>query len=107
MAKFYIKRNDTSPAIQTSLKDENKDPIDLTDCDVKFLMGRPGESPKVNASATIVDAPNGLVKYNWQPQDTDTEGTFYAEFEVTYPNSSKETFPNKDYISIYVASDIG
>jgi hypothetical protein len=49
---------------------------------------------KINEAMTITDADNGVVQYDWQTGDTDTVGIYYVEFQVTYSDSSIETFPN-------------
>jgi len=49
---------------------------------------------KIDTAMTIVDATGGIVQYDWQTGDTDTVGTYNVEFEVTYSDSSIETFPN-------------
>ena len=43
--------------------------------------------------------------YDWQEGDTDTAGTFFAEFEVTNANGTKETFPNDKPLTITVKAD--
>lgn len=106
MTIFYLKQNDTSPAIRAQLADQNDVPINITGATVKFLMRLGTASPKVNASATIIDAVSGIVRYDWQAADTDTNGNFSGEFEVTFSGGSVETFPNDGYFSIVITDDI-
>jgi len=47
-----------------------------------------------------------LVRYNWIAADTDTIGSYQAEFEVTYADASIETFPNDGYIRVEIIDDI-
>lgn len=61
---------------------------------------------KVNAVATIVDASNGIVKYDFTASDTDTTGWYWAEFEVTFSDASIETFPNSGYFSIKITPNL-
>lgn len=105
---FYIKQNDTSPSLRSFLRDGDGDPIDLTGATVKFLM-RPigGTTLKINDSAVIVTALSGLVQYEWEVGDTDTVGSYQAEFEVTYTGGDVETFPNNGYIRVEVTDDLG
>jgi len=91
---FSIKQNDTSPSLQALLKDADRNPIDLAGASVRFHMKAVGGGIKVDAPMTVVDEAGGVIQYDWAAGDTDTVGTYYVEFEVTYSNSSVETFPN-------------
>jgi hypothetical protein len=105
---FYIKQNDTSPKIQATLKDGDGDVINLTDAIVRFHMREIGETTTTtDASATVVSpATSGVVQYNWAADDTDTVGSYQAEFEVEYGDGSIETFPNNGYIRVEITDDI-
>lgn len=104
---FYIKRNDTSPAMLASLQDANADAVDLSGGSVRFHMWPiSSQVVKVDANAVIVTAQQGEVRYNWQAADTDTIGSYQAEFEVTYSDGTIETFPNDGYIRVEIIKDI-
>lgn len=104
---FYIKQNDTGPAIVATLQDANGNAINLTGAGVRFHMRSvSGGNPVVDAAATVVTALSGIVRYNWVAADTDTVGTYQAEFEVTYADASIETFPNDGYIAVQIIDDI-
>lgn len=107
MADFQLKEGDTSPAITATLTDENGDPVTLTGSVARFHMATtPGETPKVNADATVSDGAAGQVRYEWTATDTDERGLYYAEFQITHGDGSVETFPNDDYITVYIAPQI-
>lgn len=91
---FKIKQNDTSPALQATLKDASLSVINLTGATVRFHMKSVGGTVKIDAPMDIISALGGVVRYDWQAGDTDTVDTYYIEFEVTYVDSSVETFPN-------------
>lgn len=91
---FSIKQNDTSPSLQATLKDAALTPINLSGATVMFHMKSVDGTVKIDETMTITDAENGVVQYDWQVGDTDTVGTYYVEFEVTYSDASVETFPN-------------
>jgi len=91
---FSIKQNDTSPSLQATLKDASLTPINLSGATVMFHMKSVDGTVKIDETMTITDAENGVVQYDWQVGDTDTVGTYYVEFEVTYSDASVETFPN-------------
>ena len=104
---FYIKQNDTSPSMAATLKDANDAAIDLTGATVRFHMRAVGASQvTVDAAATLVTPASGTVRYDWQADDTDTVGSYQAEFEVTYADGSIETFPNDGYIRVEITDDI-
>jgi hypothetical protein len=91
---FTIKQNDTSPSIQVTLEDSAFVAIPLLGASVKIHMKSLDGVIKINGAMTIVDADNGIIQYDWQTGDTDTVGIYYVEFQVTYSDSSIETFPN-------------
>jgi hypothetical protein len=105
---FYIKQNDTSPKIRATLKDGDGDVINLEGSNVRFHMREVGGTTTVtDAAATIVSpASGGVVQYAWVVADTDTVGSYQAEFEVEYGDGSIETFPNNGYIRVEITDDI-
>lgn len=104
---FSIKRNDTSPAISRTLLDSAGDAINLTGATVRFHLKDKAGVVKVDAAAVIVGDPLlGVVQYDWIAADTDTAGNFKAEFEVTYADSTIETFPNNEHIEVVITEDL-
>ena len=104
---FYIKQNDTSPALQATLKDGSGVVIDLSGTSVRFHMRKVGDNNvKVDDAAVISDADGGVVYYSWSSSDTDTIGSFEAEFEVTYSGGEIESFPNNQFINVEITDDI-
>lgn len=104
---FYVKQNDTSPAMLATLQDADGNAVNVTGATVRFHMRAVGSTQVVvDEAATIVTPLDGLVRYDWQAADTDTIGSYQAEFEVTYADSSVETFPNDGYIRVEIIDDI-
>jgi hypothetical protein len=104
---FFIKQNDTSPALQATLKDGLGAVVDLTGASIRFHMRKTGDTTaKVDATAVIENADNGLVYYSWVAADTDTIGSYEAEFEVTFTGGEIETFPNNRFIEVEITDDI-
>lgn len=104
---FYIKQNDTSPSMLAELKDGSNAAIDLTGATVRFHMRRIGSDTIVtDQPALIITASSGLVRYNWSASDTENIGSYQAEFEVTFVNSSIETFPNNRFIEVEILYNI-
>ncbi len=61
---FFIKRNDTSPAIQAVLKDGSDNVVNLTGTTVNFHMRKIGATTaKVDGSANIYDDTGGHIYY--------------------------------------------
>lgn len=105
---FYIKQADTAPPLVAILKDATLEPVDLTGTTLRFIMSASTTAtPTVDQPAELVDAVNGRVRYLWQTGDTDIIGSYKAEFEVTWPDGTYETFPNKIYINVKVVADLG
>lgn len=104
---FYIKQNDTVPSLRAALKNGSGDAVDITGATCQFHMRTLGQTTvTVDASAQIIDEETGIVQYNWVADDTDTIGSYQAEFEVTYPDGTIETFPNNGYIRVEITDDI-
>lgn len=104
---FNLKQNDTSPSLQTTLLDGDGLPVNIVDNSaVRFHMRAAGGTVKIDTDAVVVNAVSGIVRYDWTATDTDTAGTFQAEFEVTYSDGKIETFPNLGYIEIVITDDI-
>ena len=104
---FFLKQNDTSPSLRAKLVGPTGAVTNLAGCSVRFHMKLgSGSALKVDGIASIVDAPNGLVQYNWSPSDTNSVGQFIGEFEVTFPGGAVETFPNNSNIQITISPEI-
>jgi hypothetical protein len=105
---FFIKRNDTSPSLNVALEDDVGRPIDVTGATIVFHMRNSADdSVKISgASATIVSATRGEVRYSFSATDSDTSGNFEAEFQVTFSGGAIETFPNDGYINVIITEDV-
>lgn len=102
-----IKRGDTRNAIKAILKDSSGNPVNLENCHVKFHMAPLNRPAVISRAAHIENAAAGEVWVVWAPGETDVAGIYRAEFEVTYDDGRRETFPNTGYISIQILSDLG
>ena len=105
---FVIKKKNTSPILQATLKDALGSAINLNSATVRFRMRELGSTTlKVNQQAEIIDpAVNGVVRYAWQSSDVDSAGIFKAEFEVTYNDGRVETFPNEDFVTVLIQAGL-
>ena len=105
---FYIKKDDTRPAITANLTDANDAAVNLTGASVKFNMRvDPAGAVKINlGSSTIEDAEAGQVSYAWTTANTDTADDFEAEFQVTFAGGAVQTFPGRNWIAVHIIDDI-
>jgi hypothetical protein len=99
---FYLKRGDTSPVLRYALARG----VDLTGATVRFQMRPRGGGIFIDSSAVIDNESPPVVRYAWAVGDTETAGTFQAEFVVTYGDGSVETFPNVGFIAVIINEDV-
>lgn len=107
-ADFTIKANDRRPSIAATLTYEGGATCNLSSAtEVNFIMKiASGGAVKVNSEAVIVDATTGKVRYDWTAVDTNAPGDYLAEWEVTWGDGARETFPTKTYHSVSVLADL-
>jgi hypothetical protein len=105
---FYIKQNDTRPAITAILTDANDAAVNLTGATIAFSMREePAGTVKLSAvSANVTDSEAGQVSYNWASGNTDTATDYEAEFQVTFAGGAVQTFPGRNWIFVHVIDDI-
>lgn len=124
--RLTIKRNDLEPSLQLTVSNADGTPFDFSNGGgtpwtmIRFLMReKDTQDLKIDSGtgAAIVDAANGVLRYEWQPGDTDgkrvdggdlvAEGIVYeAEFELNNPTSRKQSFPTAGFLTITVKPDI-
>ena len=103
---YYWKQNDTGPAIAEQLLDGLGAPVNLTGGTVKFMAWFPGDAAaKINAAATVTDAPTGKVSYTPNATDTNTTGDLMAEWQVSF-GADIRTFPNGGHQKVRVTDDL-
>jgi len=109
---FVIKRNDTLPSLSIKVLARGEFnqviPFDLsqvTGC--TFSMSDNFGNLKISDSpAQITSASGGTIQYDWNAQDTDTEGEYRGEFELLFGSGQKMTVPTPGFINIHIVSDI-
>ncbi len=104
MADFVMKQGDLEPSLFATIVDSPGVPAPLATASTIQLRF---------ATATLVelwvrdvdvdDADAGEVSYTWQDGDTDTPGTYYAEFVVDWSGSRLQTYPPRGYLVIVIA----
>ena len=109
MADFTIKQGDLEPAISAVLKDHDGDVVNLSAASGVTFQWRPVDGGAlVSAAGTIASAANGRVQYDWASGDTDTVGTYKAEFVVDWGGSPTryQTFPSSGFLYFRVEEDL-
>ncbi len=108
-AVFVIKQNDLQPYLRATLLEADGDPVDLAGKTVRFVMRADGAAEaKVDAVPVVVDEDAGIVEYHWAEGDTDTPGTYKAEFKVESDEAGERmTIPNSEYITVRVEKELG
>jgi hypothetical protein len=107
---FALKAHDRLPHIEAVLGFAPNFVADLTTAtQVRFIMRdqtKPNGAPKVNDVGVIVEPTLGAVRYEWKATDVDTPGVYNAEWEVTYEDGLKQTFPTLTYHTVLVLADL-
>lgn len=108
MSDFTMKANDTLPSIAATLsREDDPQELNLTGATVHFVMrGSNAASAKLDKLATIVNAEAGQVRYDWAGGDTQVPGEYRAEWEVTFSDGSRQTFPTRTYHTISILADL-
>lgn len=118
-AEFEMKANDRRPSIEATLGFQGSALPEALTGSVTFIMRRANlatgagstptvteDPPKVDAAATIVDGALWKVRYDWLEGDTDEPGTYLAEWEVSFGDGAKQTFPTTGYHWITIYPDL-
>lgn len=108
MSDNYVsKQRDTKNALKATLTAPDGTPRDLTDATVVFVARvRHSPAPVISRQATITDATAGKVRFAFMAGDDLSAGEMLAEFQVTYTDGAKETFPNSGYIQIKIFGNL-
>lgn len=119
---FSIKRHDTLPVLDPLVKGFQQNPDGAT---VTFSMQKLNsldapavlDAPCPDISGSILDTdPNSpfyntyscILQYSWQSGDTDVEGSYKGEFEVSPLSGGKITVPDSEHclLRIEILEDI-
>ena len=111
MTVFTIKRGDTAPAFEKSLKTGGGEPVNLDGfTEIDFHMRDDDYNTVIDddtsGAVSVVIATSGDVLYQWQSGDTETLGSYKAEFVVTFGDGTKQSFPRRGMYDIEVTEDI-
>lgn len=96
---FWIRKGDTQPPLEVQLI-EGTTPKNVVGKTVQFDMrDKDGNLVVSGGSTYLIDASQGICRYEWQNGETDTKGRFFGVFRVV---EEDESFPNYREIIISV-----
>jgi hypothetical protein len=112
--EFPIRRNDRLPPYQIDVFDKEGDALALLNVtSVAFTMRSRDGTLKIDRQpASVIAGGDGStlnrLQYEWGASDTDTAGSYLAEFEVTFNTGNKRTFPatNEQRLRILIGDDL-
>jgi len=104
---FHIGEGQTYPALAATLKEDGV-AKDLTASTVTFSMKNVyGATVIDSASATLIVAADGTVKYTFLAADTADPGLYYGHFEVDFGGGSTAIWPSsKDHYIVIEIIDM-
>lgn len=107
---FSIVQKDTNPPISSRLTDSGE-PVDLSNSSNVFFhmedeYNRVVISDDITGRVNITDESRGRVEYVFSESDTESVGTYEAEWEVLYDDGTRETFPSNRMITVNITSGI-
>lgn len=101
-----MKVGDLLPALRAQLTDIDGVIQELTGATVRFNLRHRGTSePILGGDCVVEDEAQGIVRYEWQEEDTEMPGEFEGEFEVTL-SAKTITFPNGRHIRVRIINAI-
>lgn len=104
MADLTFVVGDDAPSIFGTITNTDGTPFSLSGCSVRFLMrslvdGR----ATVDASAVIVDATAGSVRYDWAAGDLAEPGNYEMRWRITFGDGSVTHTEPENTISVEAA----
>lgn len=86
-----VKQNDTKTKFFFNVINRStKAAVPLTGCSAKFQMKIfGGTALKIDSAMVINDEPNGQCNYQFVAGDLDTPGSYNAEIEITFADTTK------------------
>ena len=100
-----IKSQDTAITFSDTLRVDGT-PVDLTGATVLFLMTTTERGSLFSAAATVVSAAEGTVNYQPGGGFPTLPGAYLQEWEVTFTNGRRLTFPSAGYNQITIVADL-
>lgn len=106
MTDLWIKRGDTSPVLTGQLLDGDGRPVPLTGATVALKARNRAGVTVIDAAMTVDDAATAQVRYAWVPANTATQAELEGEVEVTFADSTVQTWPTPGFLAIHVVANV-
>lgn len=100
-----LKKGDTLPTISATLTGDDGTALDLSGSTVEFRFRHVDGGTPTTGSATVVNAADGKVKYDWSAGDTDDAGYYIGEWIVT-TGSEVLTAPGDSYVTFEIVETV-
>ncbi len=104
--QYVLKQNDTLPAIEAQLTEDDGTPVNLEYCGVHLHMRSLDGKKIIKRPAEIVDVEQGKVKVVWQEGETETADIYKCEFQINFTDFSVLTVPNDGHFIIKIVNEI-
>lgn len=108
---IHVKQGDTAPPASTTCTVGGVG-VDLENATVEFHLMDSTGAVVIDAAANNdqntdgTDGTLGDVSYDWLDGDTDQAGWFSAEWEVTFADGKKRTFPTRGAQAVFIWGQI-
>lgn len=110
MADYFVKQGDDAPSLSVILRDANNNPVNLTGASGSvYLRPARAASPLVTRSLTIDPdqvGNKGKVTFSWPVGGLGTVGEYLGEFDITYADTKKQSFPNSGFMIFEVVPQL-
>jgi hypothetical protein len=107
---LIIKQGDLEATLVWTLADASGPVLIPAGSTALFRMTRMGQYAIVGGGACQISnqlVTPGQIAYTWQTADLANTGSYWAEFEITYPDGKTRTFPNNRQLAIQVVRELG
>lgn len=99
---MHLKQGDLAPALRI---DTNADVTGATSLLAKIR--RIHNTTVLSKTLSVVDAPTGVLQYQWVAGDTDVPGTYLIEAVVTFAGGLVERFPQGSNLELVIKPKVG
>jgi hypothetical protein len=93
---MYLKQGDLYPSL---IFDTN---ADVSGATASAFIRLYHQDTVVEKVLSLLDAPTGVLEYQWLPGDTDVPGTYEVHAKVTFASGLVQTFPQTSKLELII-----